>query len=269
MPRESASKARGRGRSTSQVLTGSSTPLIAIGASRPDLEPAAYLSPGLAADAQAAGRRGLLHASRDVHRDAADAALGVDAAAEQHTAGVDADAHVEAGVAVPPQHLRPFAPALLEQGEAGEHRPFRVVLLGALGAEHRQQAVAGVLQDLAAVGRDDRGAAGEQAVDHRLQVLGIELAGERGRADDVEEQHADMGEAGRSAAGSRWSDASSARSGAIAASTTASPSAARCVSREAIADSIRCVRSSMHRIVERALAPGSGPGRRRRRPAAS
>ena len=86
---------------------------------------------------------------------------------------------------------------LLEQGEAGEHGPFRVVLLGRVGAEHRQQAVAGVLEDLAAVGTDDRGAAGEQAVDHRLQVLGIELAGERGRADDVEEQHADMGEAGR------------------------------------------------------------------------
>ena len=47
------------------------------------------------ADAQCAGRRGLLHARGDVDGDAADGAFGIDAAAEQHAAGVDADADVE------------------------------------------------------------------------------------------------------------------------------------------------------------------------------
>ena len=78
-------------------------------------------------------------------------AFGIHAAAEQHAAGVDADAHVEAVVAVgcaaPPRR----APALVEQRQAAAHRALGVVFARLVGAEHREQAVAGVLQHLAAV----------------------------------------------------------------------------------------------------------------------
>ena len=61
-----------------------------------DIEHPAHMAVGIVADAQGTGWRRLLHPRRDVDGDAADAALGVDAAAEQHRAGVDADPKVEA-----------------------------------------------------------------------------------------------------------------------------------------------------------------------------
>ena len=39
---------------------------------------------------------------------------------------------------------------------------------------------------------DDRGAARERAVDHGVEVFGVELLAQRGRADHVEEQDADL-----------------------------------------------------------------------------
>ena len=89
---------------------------------------------------------------------------------------MDADAHVEPRVAVTLQHTCALEPAFGQQSEPGAHRPFGIVFFRALGAEHREQAVAGVLQDPAAMRLDDRGAAREETVDDGLQVFGVELA---------------------------------------------------------------------------------------------
>ena len=144
---------------------------------------------------KAAGRRGLLHARGDVDRDAADAAIGIDAAAEQHAAGVDADADVEAVVAVRRPHFGAERLAELEQGQAAAHGALGVVFAGFVGTEGGQDAVAGVLQHLAGVRLDDGRAARQGVVHDRADRLGVEVLGERGRADHVEEQDADLPEA--------------------------------------------------------------------------
>ena len=115
-----------------------------------DLEHAAHLGVGVVADAQGPGRRGLLHACGDVHGDAANAAVGIDAAAEQHAAGVDADADVEAGVTVRSLHFGAERLAEFEQGQAAAHGALGIVFAGFVGAEDGQDVVAGVLQHLAA-----------------------------------------------------------------------------------------------------------------------
>ncbi len=116
----------------------------------------------------------------------------VDAAAEQHRAGVHADAHVDAGVAVPARERIGMAPALGEQRQAGVHGALRIVFAHLVRAERSEQAVAGVLQDLALMRLDDFRAAREQGVDRGVHVFRIEVLGKRGRADDVEEQHAHL-----------------------------------------------------------------------------
>ena len=116
---------------------------------------------------RAPARRGLLHARGDVDGDAADAAFGIDAAAEQHAAGVDADADVEAVVAVLALHFGAERAASREQGQAAAHGALGIVFARFVGAEDGQQVVAGVLQHLAAVGLDDGGAARQRAVHHR------------------------------------------------------------------------------------------------------
>ena len=82
--------------------------------------------------------------------------------------------------------------AELEQGEAAAHRALGVVFGGLVGAERGEQVVAGVLQHLAAVRRDDRAAAGEHAVHHRGDRLRVEVLAERRRADDVEKEDGDL-----------------------------------------------------------------------------
>ena len=140
-----------------------------------DGEHAAHVAISVVADAQAAGRRRLLHARRDVDRLPADALLGVDSAAEQHAAGVDADAHVEAVVTVLAAHELALLPSRGEQRQAGAHRALGIVLPRLDGAEHGQHAVAGVIQHLAAVLRDDGGELRERAVHHRARRLRVEL----------------------------------------------------------------------------------------------
>ena len=128
-------------------------------------------------------------AGGDVDGEAADRAFVVDAAAEQHVAGVDADPHLEAALAVRrAQSARP-EPGLGEQVEAGEHRALGVVFARRLGAEGGEQAVAGVLQDLAATLCHPSAERLQRRVHDVEQVLGIDGLAERGRADHVEEQH--------------------------------------------------------------------------------
>ena len=91
------------------------------------------------------------------------------------------------GLRLPRRALAEF-----EQGQAAAHGAFGVVLAGLVGTEGGQHVVAGVLQHLAAVGLDDRGAARQGTVHHGADGFGVEVLGERGRADDVEEQDADL-----------------------------------------------------------------------------
>ncbi len=143
------------------------------------------------ADAQAPRRRRLLHPGGDVHGDAADAALGVDASAEKHRAGVDADAQVEPLERVLGlEALRP-ARRLFDDRKTGADRTLGIVLERALAAEHGQQTVAGVLQHLALLLDDDRGQPLERAVHHRMHVFRIEVLAQAGGADDVHDEDGD------------------------------------------------------------------------------
>ena len=124
---------------------GSSMPLTGSGLQL-DVEDAAHMGVGGVADAQAAGRGGLLHAGGDVDRNAADAAFGIDAAAEQHAAGVDAHAHVQAGAPVGGLHFVTERTAQFQQRQAASHGALGVVLAGFVRAEGGQQVVARGLQ---------------------------------------------------------------------------------------------------------------------------
>jgi hypothetical protein len=171
------------------VRNGSSGPLDLERRLRLEVEHAAHMAPGFLADAQAAGRRRLLEPGGDVDGEAADRAVVVDAAAEQDMAGVDADPHLEAFLAVGARDPFGLQPRLGEQVEAGEHRALGVVLARGLGAEGGEQAVAGVLQHLAAALHHPGAERLQRRVHDVEQVLGIDGLAERGRADHVEEQH--------------------------------------------------------------------------------
>ena len=67
---------------------------------RLDVEGAAHLGQVSWLMRSAAGRRRLLHARGDVDGDAADAGVAIDAASEQHAAGVHAHPHGEGVVAI-------------------------------------------------------------------------------------------------------------------------------------------------------------------------
>ena len=97
------------------------------------LEQAAHLQVGVAADTQGAGRSGLLHACGNVDGKATDGALvagATPATAEQHAAGVDAQAHAAAGMAVSCQDLGTDHPAQLQQAQPAAHRAFGIVFSG-------------------------------------------------------------------------------------------------------------------------------------------
>ena len=122
-----------------------------------------------------------------VHRVAGDRVLGRGAAREygrHHFAAGDADVQLER-VCERVAQLR----GTRVQVERGAHRPLGVVAVGNRCAEHRQHAVAGMVDDAAAVGGD--GAIGErvEAVQQRLHVLGIHAGAQRGVAGDIGEQN--------------------------------------------------------------------------------
>jgi len=111
------------------------------------------------------------------------------AAAEQDMAGVDADPHLEAFLAVGARDPLGLQPRLGEEVEAGEHGALGVVFARGLGAEGSEQAVAGVLQYLAAALGDPGAERLQRRIHDVEQVLGIDGLAESGGADDVEEQH--------------------------------------------------------------------------------
>ena len=111
-----------------------------------DIESATDLTVGVMADAQCAGRRVLFHPRRDVDSRPADRRVCVDASSQQHLAGMDAGAHVEFRNAVLLKDAVRVNLRLRQDGQAGTDGAFRVVLVGLLCAEGRQQRVASVLQ---------------------------------------------------------------------------------------------------------------------------
>ena len=73
--------------------------------------------------------------------------------------------------------------------EAGAHRPFRVVLMGARIAEINQQAIAQEPREKAVIGRQYGGTGFLIGADDCMHFFRIEARGERGRADKVAEHH--------------------------------------------------------------------------------
>ena len=156
-----------------------------------DVEHTANVTVGVSGDAQPAGRRGLLHARGDVHRGAHRGVLGLDAATDEHAAGVHAHAHLEAGDTVLLRDLPRMPLAFFEQGQTGAHGALGVVLAGTVGAERGEQAVAHETQHPALVSPDHGSKPLQRVVDDGVRVFGVELPADRGRADDIGEQNAD------------------------------------------------------------------------------
>ena len=156
------------------------------------LEQAAHMAVAVVADAQAAGRRALLHARGKVDGGAADAAFGVDPAAEQHGAGVHAGAHIEIGHAVQLAHQRRQLQRGFDDAQAGAHGAFDIVLMRLVGTKGGQHAVAGVLQHAAMVALHDGGEALQRAVHHGVDVFRAQLLADGRGADHIDEQYRDL-----------------------------------------------------------------------------
>ena len=105
---------------------------------------------------------------------------------------MDADAKVEAGVAVGCLHFRAQRLAKIQQREAATHGAFGIVLGCAVRAEGGQDAVAGVLQHLAAVGFHDGCAPRQRTVHDRADLFGIEVLRQRGRSHHIHEEDGDV-----------------------------------------------------------------------------
>ena len=163
-------------------------PLDHDGVLRLHIKHALYLAVGVLADAQGAGRCGLLHAGRHVDGHAADAAFGIHPTAQQHAARVQPHAHIEARVPVRGQHFGAQRAAFGQQRQAGVHGALGVVFVRAFGAKHGQQVVARVLQHLATLAFHQPRAARQRAVDHGVHLFRVQPLAQRGGAHDVQKE---------------------------------------------------------------------------------
>jgi len=157
-----------------------------------DLEEATHQGVGFLADAQTASGGSLLHAGCDVDGDTANGTLEVDAASEKHIARVNSHAHIETRMAETSLHFGAKHLAECELREATRYGALGVILSRLVGAEHSQDAVARVLQHLAAMFLHQRSQAVQRPVHHFADGLGIQMLAERSRADDVEKQDGDL-----------------------------------------------------------------------------
>jgi hypothetical protein len=121
---------------------------------------------------------------------------------------VQADAEVKAIPVMLALDQLALASTFCEQCEARVHGARGVVFAGLVCAEHRQQTVTRVLQDLAAVRLDDGSSARKCPVHHCVGVLRIQVLGERRGADDIEEEDGDLLESLRRCAGSLCGESS-------------------------------------------------------------
>ena len=97
----------------------------------------------------------------------------------------DADLEVEPGIALVQARQR------VSNCEAGQHCALGVVLSGDRSPEEREHGVADELLHRAAEALELGAHASVIRPEHRANVLGIELLGARGRADDVDEEPGD------------------------------------------------------------------------------
>ena len=114
--------------------------------------------------------------------------VGAGEDADQHLAGVDADAHLDRRVGTGLGDERGER-ALHPQG--GPHGPLGVVLVGNRGAEQGDDGVAEQLVDAPAEALDVGDEALEARLDEALDPLRIEVLGQRRVADQIGEQHGD------------------------------------------------------------------------------
>jgi hypothetical protein len=137
-----------------------------------------------------AGRRERLQARGEVRRVADRRVVHLQVVADRaddDRSGMDADPRLEDLAAVG-EHRRAEAPDRLLDGERGEHRVLRGVLLCHRGAEERHEAVAGEHRDDALIAVDLREGELEILVEEVVVLLGIELLGDRRRAGEIAEE---------------------------------------------------------------------------------
>ena len=131
--------------------------------------------------------RGIRQARGQVHRLAGqrERLPGPAAATRDHLAGGDADVSPE----LPSGRLAHGRQGDLVDGERGADRPLAVVAMRHGSAEHRHDAVAGVLVHRAPVVLDLLVDGPEEVTLQLVQLFGVELAGEPGIARQIGEQH--------------------------------------------------------------------------------
>jgi hypothetical protein len=151
-----------------------------------EFERAADQPPRRGSDQDRVGLRQRLQPGRQVGRLADDRLLlggaFADKVADDHHSGGDADPRRQGladGRAEPPDRL--------DGGQAGQHRAFGVVLVRPRVAEVGQHPVAHVLGDVALEAGDLAGDRVLVGADHLAHLLRVEPAGERRRADQVDE----------------------------------------------------------------------------------
>ena len=144
-------------------------------------------------DLDRAGLRGLLHARGEVHRVAHRRVFGhvlrADVA-DDHGAGVDADAHREVQAVLAFDLLRERFD-LVQDLQRREDRPLRIILVRDGRAEEREESVAHEPGDRPLVALDRSGQDRERAVHQLPPIFRIQPLGEGGRSDDVTEQRGD------------------------------------------------------------------------------
>ena len=143
------------------------------------------------ADEHAARGRQRLQPRRRVHDVAHRRVVGAGERADEHLAGVDADAHLDAvaGSSAPCSATNAASVSCIRS--AGPDGPLGVVLVGDRGAEQGDDGVAEQLVDAPAERLDVGDEALEARLDQALHRLGVEVLGQRRVADEVGEQDGD------------------------------------------------------------------------------
>ena len=140
------------------------------------------------ADQDPAGRCCALQPRRGVDDVAHRRVLGAGQRADQHLAGVDADAHADAGAAGKAGRADEVGERRLHP-QRRPHRAFGVVLVSDRRAEQGEDAVAEDLVDPAAEGGDVVDEQLEARVDQPLDGFGIAVLGQGREPDQIGEQH--------------------------------------------------------------------------------
>ena len=110
--------------------------------------------------------------------------------AHHDLAGVDPDADLDAGAALPSQVLAPAA-EIFARRERRVQCALRMVLVRDRCAEQREDAVAGRLHDVPVVAMDRVDHRLERGIDYGAGLLGIEVAHQLSRALDIREERGD------------------------------------------------------------------------------